>query len=279
MGLFPRVPVTTSGGQVVRFGKESFVAYSLKRSPGAATKRVDFGYLGEPFALEEDAIEFKVPFEWQQDASQIPGINLATRAINIGMKNVALSLEIEQAALALNPNNYDTNHKTALTGTDKWSSTGDPIAQIAAYREAVRASIGQYTNVVLFSAQAWNAFRTNAKVRAQFQYTNPNTITLDQAKGLLECDAVYVGKAITADPDTGAFSDVWGNNAILAYVPQAASGLEEPSFGYTYTMEGHPLAEVPYQDRNQKSWIYPATYQRVPVLTGMLAGYLIQTPA
>jgi hypothetical protein len=95
---------------------------------------------------------------------------------------------------------------------------------------------------------------------------------------LWDLQSVAVGKAVAFD-DAGNDIDIWGNNAILAYVPPQTSGMEEPSFGYTYTMQNHPLVERPYYENNARSWIYPVTYERVPVLTGLLSGFLIQSPA
>lgn len=85
---------------------------------------------------------------------------------------------------------------------------------------------------------------------------------------------MVVGKAIAFD-DAGGSIDVWGKDVILAYVPSSPSGMEEPSFGYTYTMEGHPMVEVPYWDNSNKSWIYGVGYERAPVLSGIASGFLI----
>ena len=76
--------------------------------------------------------------------------------------------------------------------------------------------------------------------------------------------------------DCRTFGDVWGKDAVLAYAPRSSSGLEEPSFGYTYTMLQNPFVEAPYWDGNKKSWIYGVTYERAPVLTGMAAGFVIK---
>ena len=79
--------------------------------------------------------------------------------------------------------------------------------------------------------------------------------------------------------DDDTFSDIWGNNAVLAYVaPEGMAAVPTPSYGYTYTMEGHPLVEQPYWENGSKSWIYGTTMERSPVLTGMAAGYLFQNP-
>jgi hypothetical protein len=79
--------------------------------------------------------------------------------------------------------------------------------------------------------------------------------------------------------DAGVASDVWGNNVVLAYTNLGSANAEEPSFGYTYTLDGNPLVEQTYWDASTKSWVYPVNYERVPVLSGITSGYLIQNPA
>jgi len=168
--LFPRVPVYATGGQIIEFGKEAFYSYNLRRTPGGATKRIQFGYLGKQFALSQDSVEAQVPREWMRDAAAVPGIDLGTRAINLGMKVVTKSLEEEQASLATNAANYDANHKLALAAGTKWSAaTGTPSDDIDSAREAIRGAVGVYPNVVLMSAVAFNAARNNPNVKARFQ--------------------------------------------------------------------------------------------------------------
>ncbi|MBF0098564.1 MAG: major capsid protein [Magnetococcales bacterium] len=277
--LFPRVPVQTSGGQVLEFGKESFKLYQARRAPGAATKRVQFGYLGKSFALVQDALEGQIPREYLRDAARVPGVDLGQRAILGTLRALSLTLEYDQAKLATTAGNYDNNHKTSLSGTDKWSDAGsDPSSDINSGKEAVRASVGIYPNLLLLSAQAFNAAKEHPKVVDRFKYTSRESVTPEMLAALWDLQSVAVGKAVAFD-DAGNDIDIWGNNAILAYVPPRTSGMEEPSFGYTYTMQNHPLVERPYYENNARSWIYPVTYERVPVLTGLLSGFLIQSPA
>lgn len=67
---------------------------------------------------------------------------------------------------------------------------------------------------------------------------------------------------------------------ILAYVApdggDAGANAEEPSYAYTYAIEGMPSVENPYWDENSKSWIYGVSADEQPVLSGMTAGYLIK---
>lgn len=276
--LFPRVPVMASGGQIIEFGKEAFLSYNLRRTPGGATKRIQFGYLGKPYALLQDSVEVPIPREHLRDAAAVPGIDLGTRAVGLGMKVVLKSLEVDQATLATTAGNYDASHKVTLAGATKWSvATGTPTADIQAGREAIRASVGVYPNVALLSAVAFNAAKNNPNVTARFQYTSHDAITAEMLANLWEVDQVIVGKGISMT-DAGVASDLWGNNAVLAYTNLGSMNAEEPSFGYTYTMEGNPMVEQTYWDAPTKSWIYPTNFERAPVLSGITAGYLIINP-
>jgi hypothetical protein len=276
--LFPAVPVRQSGGQVIEFGKEAFRLAATARAPGSAVKNVQFGHLGKPFALENHALSGLLPVEHQRDAMVTPGIDLARRALNNTMAILLLTLEVQQAGLATNASNYDVDHKVTLAGTDKWSDpAGTPIEDIDTGREAVRASTGRYPNVVLFSAVAWKAFRNNPSVIERIKHVQRGVITTEIAAMLLDVDRVVVGKAVSANA-AGDFADVWGNHVVLAYTAIGSLGAEEPSYGYTYTMEGHPAAEEPWYDRSHKAWQFPVGYERAPVLSGIDAGYLIVNP-
>lgn len=273
--LFPRVPVAVSGGKILQFGKEAFMLYNAARAPGGATKRVQFGYEGLPYALDQERLEGKVPREWMRDASAVPGIDLGQRAINGVMKILTLALEYQQSKLARNAALYDVNHKLALSAGDKWSAdTGKPVTDVKDGKEAVRASTGVEPNVCLLSPSAWSAASENPQVLERRKYVEKGPVTLDEFARLIEVERVVVGKAVYHDGQQ--FQDVWGNDCVLAYAPQVSSGMEEPSYGYTYTMDGNPLVEQPYYENNPASWFYPTTFERAPVLTGEAAGFLIQ---
>lgn len=276
MVLFPRVRVEVSGGQVLEFGKESFMEYNIRRTPGGNTKRVTFGHAGKPFALVQDALEGVVPREHMRDADAVPGINLGRRAVNNSLNITSLALEREQASMARNAANYDADHKVDLVAAKWTDDANDPAADIDTGAEAIRASTGMRANVLILSPAAFKAIRNNAKILDKFKYTTSKSITTDMLASALDIERVVVGRAITAAAD-GSFSDVWGADAVLAYVPQTEDpNMEEPSYGYTYTMDGNPMVEAAYYDNNAKSWIYPVTYERAPVLSGMTAGYLMQ---
>ena len=245
------------------------------------------GYLGKPFTLLQDSLESGVPREHLRDAGLVPGIDLGTRAVNTIMKALQLSLEFDQAALATTVGNYASGSYVTMAGSTQWSnvssnvSTANPLTDIDVGREKIRSLTGIYPNTLLLSAKAFNAVKNNTNIIPRIQYASniradATQITPDMLAGLFNVKKVIVGRSIYFN-DAGTSFDIWGNDAVLAYVPEGDLAVEEPSYGYTYTMDGHPLVEEPYWDRDVKSWVWGVTYERVPVLSGMAAGYLFKS--
>ncbi len=276
--LFPLAPVPSYGGQVIEFGKEGFKLYNSKRAPGSSTKRISFGYAGKPYAITPSGLEASVPRELMKDAQAVPGINLASRAVNTVMNSMELEHEYNCAQIARNAANYDASHKLTLTGTAKWtaSATADPVKDIETAKEAIRASTGIKANTVLLSETAFAAAKSCAKILDRIKYTGRDSVTVEILATLFGVKTVVVGGAVVATGAADTFGDVWGNDVIIAYVSENSdANAEEPSYGYTYVIDGMPSIEVPYWDNNTKSWVYGVAFDNSPVLSGMTAGYLL----
>lgn len=276
--LFPTVPVQQRGGKIIQFGKEDFKLYATGRVPGSNTKRVQYGYQGAAFALEQHALEGQVPFELMEEANAVPGINLATIAVRKTQNIIALRMEKAQADIATNAANYDASHKVTLAGTDQWSDpvNSDPVGDIEAAKAAVRATIGRRPNTVILSAGAFDALKVHTKIIDRIKYTGRDVPTPELLASLFGVSRVVVGDAVSAS-DAGVLSDVWGKDVVVAYTETGSlMDMGLPSYGYTYQLGGYPVVESPYQDRNAKSWIYPVTDECSPVLASALAGFVIK---
>lgn len=278
MNLFPRVPVMQRGGKIITFGKEAFMQYAnMKRAPGQNTRRIQFGYAGAAYALEDFSLEGQVPIETQQEAEAVPGIDMASRTVNGVQDIIANRLEIAQAALATTAGNYAAGNKVTLSGTAQWSdlANADPVANIETAKEAVRAATGKRPNVVVMGAVVASKCRQTASIKDRIKYTGRDIATNELLASLFGVERVLVGDAVQAS-DAGVFSDVWGKFVVVAYTPTASLAAQGvPSYGYTYQLNSMPMAEEPYYDRNSKSWIYPVTDVCAPVIAGAESGYLI----
>ncbi|MFW2438064.1 MAG: hypothetical protein ACN4GR_01685 [Arenicellales bacterium] len=275
--LFPVVMVGQRGGRVIKFNKDSFRRFSTRRAPGTNTKRVQFGYASDPIALMQDSMEGQVPIELLDEARAVPGINLGANAVETVLDVMGLGVEYERAQIATDANNYGTNKET-LAGTDQWSDpAADVKTQINDAKQAIRKRVGHMPNILTISSQAQSDLESNTAIKEQFKYTSSESITLDMLARYFQVEKVIVPEAVSL-PDGAADSadleDVWGNFAVLAYVPPNAKTIDVPSFGYTYRLNGHPLVEQAYFERNPKSWFYPVTVEERAYHTAADAGYL-----
>lgn len=279
--LFPRVLVPSRSAKVIKFGKDDFRRAQTRRAPGADTARIQFGFGADTVSLTQDALEGVVPFEIQQEAAGMPGIDLAKLHINKVLKAIELGHEIDAAAIARTAASYDANHKLALVGADRWTSTtSDPAADIDEASDNIRRSIGTSPNTLVVGPSAAKALKRHPKVKEQFKYTSDRSITMEMLAQAFELERVVVGKAVylpETAADTAMATDIWGDDAILAYVPpEEDAEMGEPSYGYTYELTGFPMVEEPYADRRAKSWVYPTTSERRVYLTGAESGFLFQ---
>ncbi len=213
------------------------------------------------FSLVQDALEGVVPVEHQEEAESVPGIDLAAGAVNMVLDVIDLGHEIEAAGIARNQANYDANHKLALVGADRWTDpNSDPRADFDAAKEIIRRSIGRYPNTLTLGPNAGNALKNHPKIKEQFKYTGRDSITTDMIAAYFDIRRVVIGAAVflpeTSD-DAALANDVWGDDAILAYVPEAGDNFQVPSFAYTYELRGYPQVEQPYFERFERQLDLP----------------------
>ena len=287
--LFPRLPQALSGVMLAKLGDERLKKYNLRRAPGAATKRVDINYDGKLYTVNQYSIEVPLPRELIREADESRKLNVGNHldvsriAMVTANDILALDYEIEVATLATTSGTYAGGHVTALAGATKWSAaTGTPVTDIRAAADVIRKKIGKRPNKLTLSADAFTALSMNAEVKSYLPDSLLGPATIEQLKSILNVPEIVVGDAVWKDA-AGVGADVWGNNAILAYVPRIGGNgsdlsLAEPGFGFTNVLEGHPFAEAPYYDNGSKSWIYGATYERQANVAYNEAAFLFQNP-
>lgn len=277
--LFPLVPVGTRGGKIITFGKEDFAIYNTARAPGAATRRVQYGYSGASFALESHSLEGQVPVELMQEAQAVPSIDQGTVAVYKTQSIIFNRLEYAQALLATTAGNYGASNKATLAGTSQWSDltsgVSDPIKDIEVAKEAVRKQTGRRPNTIVMGPVVFAMLKMHPKVIDRLKYTGRDIATVELLASLFGVKRVVIGEAVYTD-GAGTMQDMWGKYVVVAYTDlSGVADAGSPTYGYTYRLNGYPLVEQPYQERNSKSWIYPVTDEVVPVIAGASAGYLL----
>ena len=103
--------------------------------------------------------------------------------------------------------------------------------------------------------------------------------TIAQLQALFEIERIVEGDAIawSGTESEGRFSDLWGNDAILAYTtPASLQQRGSPSYGYTYELGDGIRVEAGYMDKPANSWVVPVAGAYQAVLAGATAGYLFR---
>ena len=275
--LFPIVPVSARAGRILSFGPDDFKIVSTVRAPGTNTRRVQFGHASGTFSLVDHRLEAAVPVELQEEATAVPGIDLAAQAVRRVQNVMALERESQAATLARNAANYAASNKETLSGTSQWShASSDPFTDIMDAKETIRGQIGTRPNALALGPKPLTALRTHPKVLDRLSTASDRPpATLQQLQALFELTMIVEGEAVYHD-GTG-FQDVWGKDAILAYTtPASMQDMGSPNYGYTYQLRDGLEVEEGYFDPNTNTWYYPTKDAYQPVLAGASAGFLFK---
>lgn len=278
--LFPIVTVGQRAGRIIAFGQDDFKLVNTARAPGANTKRVQFGYASDSYALVDHRLEGGVPVEVNDEALAVPGIDLQSNAVRRVQNVMALEREHKAATLARDASKYDAANKETLSGTSQWShASSDPFTDIMEAKEVIRSKTGERPNVLTLGPKVLTAVRTHPKVLDRLSTaTDRPPATLQQLLALFELQQIVEGEAVYHDGTQ--FQDVWGKDAILAFTtPASMQEMGSPNYGYTYQLTGRPQVEEGYYDENTNSWYYPTSDAYQPVFAGPSAGFIFKDAA
>jgi hypothetical protein len=275
--LFPIVPVTARGGKIITFGREQFQITRSVRAPGADTKSIEIGYGSENYSLVDSRLMGKVPVEVMDEAQAVPGIDLAAKTVSVVQDKLSLEREFNAAALARAAGAYAASNKVTLSGTDFFTNAAsNPFTVVEAAKEAIRKKTGRRPNVMVLGPVVLSALRVHPMVLDKISTaTDRAPATVTQLQALFEIALIVEGQAIV--DTSGTFSDVWGNDVVLAYVsPKSMQEMGSQNYGYTYQLTDRPMVEEGYLDRSKNSFMYPVNDASQVVLTSVDSGYLIK---
>lgn len=274
--LFPIVSgLTKEAGKYPQFGKEAFKLYNTERAIRAASNRISpEGVTLLDYVMTEYDIEYPVDYREEEDSA----FPLQAHATNTVTGSIAVSREFKAAALATNPANYAATNKIALAADACWSEPGsDPAGDVATGREAIRKRTGKRPNVLVIGPTTLNVLENHPQMLARVPSDQSKVVTMDIIKAVLKIQNIVVGEMVYSD-DADEFHDIWGDVAVLAYVPAATTGQErtkyEPSYGYTFR-KGAGAEVDRYPENGGKLEMVRNTDRFDLKIAGADAGYLI----
>ena len=274
--LFPEVDMPTRAAKRIEFDRSSFRRRRTRRAPGAPVAALEFGYEGKSVSLHQEALSAITPIEFQQEAKEVPGIDLQQLGVDTVLAVIAMEKEIQQAGVARNAASYAASNKAVLTGSDKFSDPAcDTLVPILDAKETIRARLGRRPNTLVITGGLVTDLQKNEKIREHFKHTTSSTITIPMLQSYYDVEQVVAGDGIY-DDDTGPH-DIWGSDAILAWVPPVGQRqMPLPSYGYTYRLRGHPFVEPARWDGDIRSWKNDVLDEFSAELVGPDAGFLFQ---
>ena len=128
-----------------------------------------------------------------------------------------------------------------ITPTTKWdASGGKPIAELRAQIFAMKTKTGFRPNKLFLPDIVWTALQDTADFLDRLKTTSDKIVTADLIARILEIEEVVIGRAVqntAAEGATPVMAEVYGDDALLLYVPKSA-GILTPSAGYTFSWTG-----------------------------------------
>lgn len=272
--LLPVVQVDKEGGKIPLFGKEAFRVYDTKRAIKAGSNKADIGGF-ETTSYATTEYDLAIPLDYREIKEAMLDIekNAAIRATEA----LKLGLEKQIADMVQNANLYpDTNKETLAT--NQFNDSGvDPIDIIEGKKNALRALIGKRPNIMVMGASVFDNLKSHTKLLDRIKYSSLGVVTLDLMKQLFGIPNILVGESIYS-ADGSTFTDLWGDNVILAYLSNP-SGITstpyEPCFGYTLQLKGNPYVDT-YEEAGGKVKVVRATDNYDVKIVGIESAYLLK---
>ncbi len=274
--LFPIVGnLEKEAGVYPQFSKEAFYLYATERGIRANSNRVNpAGITPLTYNMTEHDLEY--PIDYREDEEAI--FPLQAHATNVVTSAIQLRREKLAADLAQNTANYASGNKLTLAGDDCWSEPGsDPVGVIEDGKEQIRATIAQYPNTAVIGPKTLKALKKHPALIERIKYSMKGVLTIELLQEIFDIPKIIVGRMVYST-DAGVVTDIWSDNMVMAYVPEATSGQErtmyEPSFGYTFRKKDRPIVDK-YTPDGGKIQLIRATDLFDIKMPGAEGGYLV----
>lgn len=237
--LFPTVRVNRQAGRYQVFGRDSFRLNfgGDVRAPGTRANEIEgfAQYAEDTYFATEHALEIPVPDEERENNPEQDVDGDATEEVT---SKLLLGKELAAVALATDTTQYKASHVVTLGAGAHFDEygTSDPIT---VFRDAMRTfhgSTGTIPNLAVIPWMTMSYLEDHPDIVARYD-AQPGVVSPEQVAALLGLQRVVVPGAAyneNANPGvTAAISEIWGDDILLAYVPNRPS-TRSPAFGYEF---------------------------------------------
>lgn len=271
--LFPEITSELEKIDIFEFNREAFSVYNTERAIRANSNVVSpKGFNKKTATLTEHDLAYPIDYREEEESKKV---KLQLHATNVVTEGLKLKQEKLCADLVQNPNNYPAGSKITLSGTSKFSNpASNPVTVIDDAKDAIAGKIAQDPNTMVIGHEAWKTLKRHDAIKKLISDNQNKIVTLNFLKEVFEIPNIVIGRSVFVD-EQGNFVKIWGDNIILAYVPQLTSRTEyDPSFAYLVRKKNAMNIDEYRKEGNKLRYIR-ATDIYTPFLVGPEAGYLI----
>jgi hypothetical protein len=213
--------------------REALRAGNDRRAPGTEANEVNFSLSTDGYFCDDHALTSAIPDEERENAD--PVLQPALDRTEFLRAKIDLNKEIELATLLTNGaviTQFDEPE-----AADRWdAATSNPVADIEARKATIMASVQALPNTLVLSYPVYAKLRQHPKVGEFLNNTQQGVATAEVLAQVFDVERVLVARAFknTAGEGQAPVIDyVWGNHALLAYVPTRPA-FKQVALAYTF---------------------------------------------
>lgn len=265
--IFPIVTVKKDTAQIATYGMDNLRIENAIRAQGSSTNEVNHTVtIGEHYRLQERALKELVTIEEQENADE--PINPKIDSVQNLMDRIWV---IKEKALADTLGNTAViTQNTTLVGADQWNNftTSDPIEDIQAGINAVRAGSGKMPNTLIMSYAVWTTLLQHPDMIARA--TGAVVVTADVVTQIImrafpNIKNLWIGTAqynSALEGGTDTLAEIWGKNTVIAYIEPKPT-LKSRSLGFTYTKTAPRVVDEMPMGKGGEAWDRKGDFIRV----------------
>src|SRR5580700_177884 len=218
--LFPVTPVKKQSERYWVYGKEKFRQYETIRHARAEAREIaPWSLSNSPYFCDDHSLKDAISDE---ELANSDGSDLEVHTVENLTDAILLDFEIRVMGLVQGPGSAVPN--TTLSGTSQWSDyvNSDPIAAVEVQKTVIKQAVAATPNTLAVSYPVYSILRQHPRIIDRFKYAQVGILQADHLKSAFDVDNFWVLGAeydTATEGQTPLLSFVWGNNAILGYVP------------------------------------------------------------
>ena len=243
--IAPAIPVMNQSNRYFILDSASFFiedGQQALRAPQTQAKKVIYSVSSDGYYCSNYALQHA--FGIEEMANFDPAVR-GQKAVDLVLGKLRRGQEVRIANLLTSISNVGSG--VALTGANKWSDMAgsDPIGDIDSGQAFIRRATGLMANTLVLDTDTLAMLRRHPLMLDMYKYTSGGFVNNDQLAKAFKVDQILEAsgiKNVANQGQTKSLVNIWGNSAVLAFVPPGGGGsFDAPTAGavrFQWTNDG-----------------------------------------